>query len=232
MAIQTNKRCPKTLLHTAMSTVPEVKLVGDSDINFHYHPNAISSLYRTLQEKFSHTTRAYHTVNLWRQLIWQPIYLSVASCYRAKISTNLHELKQVQTENTLYGLLVTNIVTHHTLQHAINANIHSLRRCLDHAFNTMKQACHLSYGQSVKIVCDILANAFVRVSGIAQSDELTAALSEWQHALFNKQHTFLHTERNTLKIKLATCCLHVQIEPNNPCKNCPKNFTRRTIHAN
>ena len=232
MAILTNKGCPKAVLAAALSTVPEVAIVGDSDINFHYHPSAISALYTTLQKKFSCTTRAYHTVNLWRQLIWQPIYLSVASCYRAKISTNLHELKQVQTENTLYGLLATSIVPHHTLEHAINANIKSLKKCLDHAFNAMKQVCHLSFGQSVKIVCDILANAFIRVSGITQFKELTAALSNWQHALFNKQHTFLHTERNTLKIKLATCCLHVQIEPNNPCKNCPKNFTRRTIHAN
>lgn len=232
MAIYSNKGDPLAALANAMSTVPEVALVGDSDINFHYHPSAISALYNTLQKKFSHTTRAYHTVNLWRQLIWQPIYLSVASCYRAKISTNLIELGQVRTGHILYGVLVKHIVCHHTLKHAIDANIHSLRKCIDHAITIMKQVCHLSYGQSVKIVCDILANAFVRVSGITQINVLTAALSDWQHALFNKQHTFLDRQNNTQKIKLATCCLHIQIEPNNPCKNCPKNSIRRTTHAN
>ncbi|MFD2176125.1 hypothetical protein [Veronia pacifica] len=220
-----NDTCGRALL-SGLSRYPEIAFVDAEQADFNYETDECADLYQALRINQPDASRSYLAVNFWRQLIWQPIYLNVASCYHYQASINVDQFSQRRMQHRLYGIHLEACEQHEKQDTAVQASLNAIAQCLSQCFVRLRQCCHLSEGQSHRIAADMVAHALLGVSGLERS-LLHDALLSWQRALFNNTPTSYVTEENHLRVKLASCCLHLQVDPENPCFSCPKSLSRR-----
>ncbi|RXJ73926.1 hypothetical protein CS022_06475 [Veronia nyctiphanis] len=206
---------------------PEIAFVDAEHAHFRYQDDECEHLFKALKTDTPDVSRAYLAVNFWRQLIWQPIYLNVASSYQYRVNVEVDQLSQRRIEHRLYGVHVATFTHYETQDLAVEASLKQLKLFFSERHLDLQQCCHLSKGLSDRIASDIIANALLSVSGLERQILLHEALACWQTTLFNKTPTTFVNQENQLRVKLSSCCLHLEINPNSPCFSCPKNTSRR-----
>ncbi|MFD2166171.1 hypothetical protein ACFSJY_07800 [Thalassotalea euphylliae] len=185
------------------------------------HSLAIADIYQRIQEKHPNAGRGYWSVNLWRQLVWQPIYLAITSvCYQLPLP-NLRTVKQCVDDAVIYKVceggsyLASNqpLDLHEVCQHLIDS--------LTEMLSMLQSVCRLQRHKANAQVQDLLAVGLKRIYAEQGAEVLQPMLRAWQQAL--KMPALNHfTDHETPQLVRADCCMHIKITPEAPCANCPK----------
>jgi len=180
---------------------------------------SIAELYQRVKTHYPRAGRTYWAINVWRQIIWQPIYLCLVSVDKDLPLPNLVELRQCVQGSVVYKMAPVQEWQLENETSSLTSVAGKLNQAIDSTFSQLQNVCRLQRHRAEAQVQDILAIALQRICSDASLNALQNSLEQWHQALLMpSRNKFIKTN----ELERADCCMHLKIEPDSPCNNCPQ----------
>lgn len=217
-------------IHPAFEHDPELprreSVVADADSTF-----VIAALYQFWQSDCPEGGQPYWSVRCWTMLIWQPVYLAVASVHGAGLMPALRLFRQKVNDGVVAGFNFTDKALFKGPQDALIATAGGeLRKVADALLNQLVTVAKLRRLSAMRLLADVVLAALVRLQDCipGMDNQRVQTLSQrWLAAMdltgqSRLMPITLASGREQLALDRKGCCMHYRRHDGELCATCPK----------